>query len=68
MREIRPPLLFYDAPSLKISAKSTLIFDKTELFKTTKSGIYFVPSEELEPHLKDTTELIKHSNSISIKM
>lgn len=29
--------------------------------KATKPGIYIVPSEELEPHLKDAKELIKQS-------
>lgn len=35
--------------------------------KTTKSGIIFVPSEELEEHLKDAKELVKQGNSIRIK-
>jgi hypothetical protein len=35
--------------------------------KATKPGICFVPSEELEPHLKDAKELIKQGNSIRIK-
>ena len=35
--------------------------------KTTKPGIYFVPSEELEEHLMDAKELIKQGNSIRIK-
>ena len=35
--------------------------------KATKPGVYFVPSEELEPHLKDAKELIKQGNSIRIK-
>ena len=34
--------------------------------KATKPGVYFVPSEELEPHLKDAKELIKQGNSIRI--
>ena len=35
--------------------------------KTSKPGIYFVPSEELEEHLKDAKELVKQGNSIRIK-
>ena len=35
--------------------------------KATKPGVYFVPSGELEPHLKDAKELIKQGNSIRIK-
>ena len=35
--------------------------------KTTKLGICFVPSEELEEHLKDAKELVKQGNSIRVK-
>lgn len=35
--------------------------------KATKPGIIFVPSEELEEHLKDAKELVKQGNSIRIK-
>jgi len=35
--------------------------------KATKPVIYFVPSEELEEHLKDAKELIKQGNSIRIR-
>ena len=35
--------------------------------KTTKPGICFVPSDELEEHLKDAKELVKQGNSIRIK-
>ena len=35
--------------------------------KTAKAGICFVPSNELEEHLKDAKELIKQGNSIRIK-
>ena len=35
--------------------------------KTTRPGMCFVPSEELEEHLKDAKELVRQGNSIRIK-
>ena len=35
--------------------------------KTTKPGICFIPSEELEEHLKDAKELVRQGNSIRVK-
>ena len=35
--------------------------------KATKPGIYFVPSEELEEHLKDALPLVRNGNNIRVK-
>ena len=35
--------------------------------KATKPGIYFVPSEELEEHLKDALPLVRNGNNIHVK-
>ena len=56
---------FPDMAELKWVVSTNSFFNRFP--KVTKPSIYFVPSEELEEHLKGAKELVKQGNSIRIK-